>query len=160
MAKDELGAGTDQIFAAMDFISMKAALEEKYRKQTTELLLGILGIVDALQALERHCKELTNLGHEEVPSRSVRVTIRQALQVLSHAGVVPMNPVGHRLDLDRHEVSTVVADSSAEADTVLEEFLSGYLWNGKLLRRAKVVISGEGGTGPAGTAVRREEDKP
>jgi molecular chaperone GrpE (heat shock protein) len=52
-----------------------------------------------------------------------------------------MNAAGGKLDLDLHEVVAVSQTSRAEADSVIEEAAPGYLWNGRLLRRAKVVVS-------------------
>jgi molecular chaperone GrpE (heat shock protein) len=80
-------------------------------------------------------------GHQQIPLRSVNTIFGQALNVLSQVGVEQMKAVGQPLNLEWHEVDAVTPDSSVEEDTVLEEKVRGYLWNGLLLRRAKVVIS-------------------
>ena len=145
MAKDELFGDAGRLLAAMDFTAMTAAQEEKQRKEMTDLLLGFLEVVDSLQSLEAHCRELVESGHPQVPLRSVSVTTRKALQVLGKAGVTPMNDTGSKLDLDRHEVAAISTTSPEDADVVVGESLSGYLWNNRLLRRAKVTVSsGEG----------------
>jgi molecular chaperone GrpE (heat shock protein) len=138
---------TDKMLSVMDFgkmmdvAGMVAAQNEKHRKETADLLLRFLDVIDSLQALGEHCQELVASGYEHVPLRSVNTTLHQALNVLSQVGVEQMNAAGHPLDLAHHEVDAVSPDSSVEADTVLEEKVRGYLWKGALLRRAKVLIS-------------------
>jgi molecular chaperone GrpE (heat shock protein) len=138
------GDDADRMFSAMDFGKMMdvagavAAQNEKHRKETADLLLGFLEVVDSLEALGAHCQELVEGGCEHIP---LNTTLRQALSVLSRAGVEQMNAAGRPLNLAEHEVEAVRTNTSAEEDTVLEEKLRGYLWNGTLLRRAKVVVA-------------------
>jgi molecular chaperone GrpE len=125
----------------MDFAAMTAAQEGKHQKEMMTVLRAFLSVVDSLQALEAHCRGLIASGQKHVPARSVTVTLRQALQALARSGVEPMNAVGTKLNLDFHEVVAVSATSQEESDTVVEEAQSGYLWSGRLLRRAKVIVS-------------------
>ncbi len=137
----------NKMWSAMDFgkmmdaAGMVAEQNEKHRKETADLLLRFLEIVDSLEALGAHCEELVARGYEHIPLRSVNTTLRQALNILSQTGVEQMNAAGRPLNLEQHEVDAVRPDSSVEEDTVLEEKVRGYLWKGTLLRRAKVVIS-------------------
>jgi molecular chaperone GrpE (heat shock protein) len=147
MASKDSGDDTDKMLSAMDFGKMMdvagalAAQNEKHRKETAGLLLGFLEVVDSIEALGAHCQELVEQGYEHVPLRSVNTTYRQALNILSRLGVEQMNAAGRPLNLEEHEVEAVRPNTSAEEDTVLEEKLRGYLWNGTLLRRAKVVVA-------------------
>ncbi len=145
MPNDELDLDAERLLAAMDFAAMTALQQEKQRKEMVELLRGILEVVDSLEALETLCRELTESGQSHVPLRSVSVIVRQALQVLVRSGVAPMNAVGNKLDLDLHEVVAVSETSQWDADMIVEEMMKGYLWNGRLLRRAKVTVSNGGG---------------
>jgi molecular chaperone GrpE (heat shock protein) len=137
----------DQMLSSMDFGKMMDAAErvagqnEKHRKETSDLLIRFLDVVDSLEALGKHCEELVARGCEHIPLRSVNTILGQALNVFSQVGVEQMKAVGQPLNLERQEVDSVISDSSVEEDTVLEEKVRGYLWNGSLLRRAKVVIS-------------------
>jgi molecular chaperone GrpE (heat shock protein) len=125
----------------MDAVGVVAEQKEKHRKETTDFLFSFLEVMDSLEALVIHCEELAAKGYEHVPLRSAKTILRQALGVLSQAGVEQMNATGQPLNLEQHEVEAVRPDSSAEEDTVLEEKVRGYLWKGAILRRAKVVIA-------------------
>ncbi len=144
------GDDTEKMLAGMDFGKMMdvaaavSAEGQKHRKETADLLVRFVEVVDSLEALAAHCEELAARGHQHVPLRSVNTTLRQALSALSRAGVEPMDAAGRPLDLNLHEVEAVRPDSSVEEDVVLEEKVRGYLWRGAVLRRSKVVISREG----------------
>lgn len=147
MASEHSNDDMDKMLSGMDFgkmmdaVGMVAEQNEKHRKETTDLLYSFLEVIDSLEALAIHCEELAAKGHEHVPLRSVKTILRQALGVLSQAGVEQMNAVGQRLNLEQHEVEAVSSNASVEEDTVLEEKVRGYLWRGAILRRAKVVIA-------------------
>lgn len=125
----------------LDFAGMAAEQNEKHRKETTNLLLRFLEVVDSLEALGQHCEELVTAGQSHVPARTVNTIVGQARNVLRQVNVEPMDAVGQPLNLEWHDVHSLTENSSAERDTVLEEKVRGYLWKGSLLRRAKVVIA-------------------
>lgn len=141
MSRDDLFADADRFLAGFDFARMSAAQEEKHRRETEALLLGLIEIADSLRDLERHSGELVARGHEEIPHKSVRLLVRKVLKLLAQAGVRPMNAVGEALDLNRHEVVEMRVGPSAADDVILEEIVDGYLWNDRTLRRARVVVS-------------------
>lgn len=138
---------TDKLLSMVDFgkmmdvAGMVTSQNEKHRKETANLLIKFLEVTDSLEALVKLCEELVADGHKHTPLRSVDTIYRQALNVLSQVGVEQMNAVGQPLNLGQHEVDAVTPDSMVEEDTVLEEKVRGFLWNGSLLRRARVVIS-------------------
>jgi molecular chaperone GrpE len=125
----------------LDFAGMAAEQNEKHRKETTNLLLAFLEIVDSLEAFAQHCEELVSAGQNQVPARTANTIVGQARNVLRQMNVEPMEAVGRPLNLEWHDVHSVSENSAAEPDTVLEEKVRGYLWKGSLLRRAKVVIA-------------------
>jgi molecular chaperone GrpE len=147
MAGEDSNDDMNKMLSGMDFgkmmdaVDMVAVQNEKHRKEMSDLLFSFLEVVDSLEALLIYCEELAAKGHEHVPLRSVKTTLRQTLGVLSQAGVEQMNAIGRPLDLEQHEVQAVSPDPSIEEDTVLEEKVRGYLWKGAILRRAKVVIA-------------------
>lgn len=141
MSKDDLFVSADKLLAAMDFAEVTAAQEEKHRKRVAKLLLDFLGVMDSMLALEAHCQNLHQSGHEHIPLRAVSIIVRQMSGLLSKAGVEPMNAVGDTLNLNMHHVVATRRDSSTVEDTILEETLRGYLWDKAVLRPAKVVIS-------------------
>lgn len=125
----------------MDVSGTLTVQREKHRAEMVNTLTSFLEVVDSLEALVSHCEHLVASGKQDVPLRSANTTLCQAVQVLSHLGVEPMKAVGQLLNLEFHDVDLVIIDPSREEDTIVEEKTRGYLWNGSLLRRAKVVIS-------------------
>lgn len=140
MSEDDLAADTAKLLAGLDFARLSAAREATHRQQTEALLLGMIEIADSLQALERYCGGLVAKGQKEAPQRSTGLILRKLWKLLEQAGVRRMNATGGLLDLACHEVVAVRADPSAADDIVLEEAVDGYLWNGQVLRRARVVV--------------------
>lgn len=137
----------DKLLTGMNFGKMMDVSEsltsqkDKHRAEMASMLTRFLEVVDSIEALVNHCEQLSASGQQHVPYGSANTTLRQALQVLSQLGVEPMQAVGQPLNLAFHDVDQLIVDPSVEEDTVLEEKTRGYLWNGLLLRRAKVVIS-------------------
>lgn len=141
MATDEPFLTTDKMLAGMNFAAMSAEQDRKHRAELESVLRRFLVMVDSLERLEEHCRELDEAGGGEVPVKSVGVIVKQAMRELSGAGVTPMNPVGSFVDLDRHEVVATRPDPDHEEGTVLEEHLRGYLWRERVLRQSKVVVA-------------------
>jgi molecular chaperone GrpE len=128
--------GGSGLLGALDFADMVRAEKERHREQMRRLLLGLLPVLDNLSALEL---------------RSGRAAItEQMVNVLAKVGLEPFDVVGQPLDLSRHDVLSVTPTDSVEPDTILEEDQRGYLWNGQLLRRARVIIAG-----PANRSIER-----
>lgn len=140
MSDKHLIADVDKILEGLDFARLSAARDEGTRREKEALLLRLIEIADSLRALEGHCRDLAEAGHEEVPHRTVKLICRQVMAVLEGEGVRPMEATGRPLDLDLHEVVAVRSRVDVEEDSVLEEIVFGYLWNDQPLRRAKVVI--------------------
>jgi molecular chaperone GrpE len=141
MSENDPLADSQRLLAAMDFGAMLAADNEKKRKETMELLLGLVEVLDSLHDLEAHCREMSANAQMRVPVRSISIIIAKFLQVLEKSGVVPIPAHGSRLDLDLHEVAAFSQAPDVEDGIVIEELLTGYTWNERLLRRAKVLVS-------------------
>ena len=141
MPEDKHGAESAKFIAAMDFASLASVQRDEHRRKMSDLLWGLIGVVDSLQALQRYLQELENVGQAQPQMHSVSGIIRQALRVLETSGVKPIQALGAPLDLESHEVVAIAESSHAQADIVVEETQSGYRWNDRLLRRSKVVVS-------------------
>jgi molecular chaperone GrpE len=60
--------------------------------------------------------------------------------VLESNGVTPFQSKGQQFDPTVHEAMSVVESDEYESNTVYEEARRGYLWNGELLRPARVIV--------------------
>ncbi len=64
----------------------------------------------------------------------------QFAEILKQKGVSPIQVIGQLFDPARHEALLGV-QSDQEPNVVLEEFETGYLRNGRVLRPSKVKVS-------------------
>lgn len=127
-----------------------AAEYDNFRKRTTRErqeahLRGqgdmLKGMIDALDDLGRfaHVDPVTVDAKTIVDG--VEMVEKKLLKTLGGHGMEIINPVGHPFDPALHEaVMTEPAASKEEDHTVARVFQVGYLFNGQLLRPARVVV--------------------
>jgi len=126
-----------------------AADLENYKKQAlrqredavqgvrAQLLGVILGVVDNLERALEH----GSAADPQAVLEGIRMTHRQVLEVLKNMGVEPIEARGKTFDPRFHEAVDVASDPEAPPDTVVEELQRGYLWNGEVLRPARVRVA-------------------
>ena len=73
--------------------------------------------------------------------KSVEGLYYRLTETLEAFGLVAMRTVGHTVDLDLHEVVEMHYAPDRPVDTVISERKRGYLFRGRLLRCAAVVVS-------------------
>jgi molecular chaperone GrpE len=66
---------------------------------------------------------------------------RELLKVLERIGVTRYSTVGERFDPNRHDAAGRVVSVSQPPDTVAAELTPGYMFNGRVLRPAHVVVA-------------------
>jgi molecular chaperone GrpE len=66
---------------------------------------------------------------------------RRLRSLLEAEGVTPFESVGEPFDPTRHEAVATVRDFDGTSGTVVDEAGRGYLWNGVLLRPARVRVA-------------------
>lgn len=137
---DDLASAADRLLASFDFARATEASARAHRIEMERLLLGFVEMVDSLDA----CIELArSSGNGAAFGTTVERIRGRALRVLEEHGVEAVIAIGQPLDLAHSEVVDVRTDETVTHDTVLEEIVRAYLWRGQLLRRARVIISGE-----------------
>ena len=100
-----------------------------------ELLLALLEVADDFDRALAHVG-----GTDDAVAEGLRL-IHQRLQgVLRSNGVTPFESVGRPFDPTVHEATSTVEGGGLEPSTVYAEERRGYLWNGELLRPARVVV--------------------
>lgn len=122
---------------------------QNYRRQTEldrqklikcasqDIVLEILPVLDNFQLAAKHVPEnLTNdnwvIGIKQIE--------KQLETVLENAGLTKINTVGQQFDPAYHEALEHVASDKPENE-IVEEILSGYAFDGNVLRPAKVKVS-------------------
>src|SRR5262245_49630988 len=141
---------------------LRAALREKealcaktlaefdnYRKRTAkdgntearvlirELLLGLIAVQDSFD----RAFQSEALKAEPQVYQGMRSIQRQIHQLLEQRGVMSFDSVGKKFDPSLHEALYTEPSRKYPDATVAHEVEKGYLWEGKVLRPAKVVVA-------------------
>lgn len=114
---------------------VRREISEAGQESRRELLLSLLEVMDDFDRAEEHLEEAGG-GVAE----GLRLIRQRLSNLLESNGVTPFKSVGERFDPEVHEGMSLVACDSCEPGTVYEEYLLGYLWNGRLLRPARVTV--------------------
>ena len=124
---------------------LAAALSQTGRREERkkrEFFLALLKVADAFDRIFRD----TNLADMDEISRNVvgsfRVTSILLEDVLDREDVIPMDELeGRSYDPNSQEVVDVEEQAEGPDGIVLEVKERGYWWRGRVLRRAKVIVS-------------------
>lgn len=102
-----------------------------------DLLLGILTIVDSF---ERALQSEALKGDHPVHA-GVRSIYRQLQQLLEQHEVMSFESQGQRFDPNFHQATDAEASRVYPEGTITQEVQKGYLWEGRVLRPAQVIVS-------------------
>ena len=72
---------------------------------------------------------------------SVAAVQSRMAQLFERYGLRSMDPIGKRVNLDRHEVVEVIHTDSIPDETIVEVRQKGYVFEGRILRDARVVVA-------------------
>jgi molecular chaperone GrpE len=102
-----------------------------------DLLLGLLGVMDSFErALQSEALK------EETPVHvGVRSIYRQLLQLLEQHEVMSYGSLGQRFDPNLHQAAHTEPSTRYPEGIITQEIHKGYLWEGKVLRPAQVIVS-------------------
>ncbi|MBN2282407.1 MAG: nucleotide exchange factor GrpE [Deltaproteobacteria bacterium] len=103
-----------------------------------QLIRDLLPIVDSL---ERALEHASNSGDFEAFKAGLKLIDEQLHGTLEKHGVEKIEAVGADFDPSIHEAVMQVESSEHDANQVVEEFETGYLLNGRLLRPTKVSVA-------------------
>jgi molecular chaperone GrpE len=143
---ERLAAERDQL---QDRLLRLAAETENYKKRSERekadflkrsnerLLRDLLPVLDNL---DRAIAAGGEAGGEAV-LEGLNLTRRELWKVLERHGVEPVEALGKKFDPELHEAMMQQEDPDAEDNTVLQEPQKGYIFHGRLLRPAMVVVS-------------------
>lgn len=110
-------------------------ISEAGQEGRRELLLSLLEVMDDFDRAEEHIDEAGNAVAE-----GLRLIRQRLSNLLESYGVTPFKSVGERFDPEVHEGMSLVDCEGLEPGTICQEYLRGYLWNGRLLRAARVTV--------------------
>jgi len=138
-----------EITLLKDQLLRTAADFENYRKRRDresgqlveeELSRFIRGLLPVIDDFERSLK--TSLqDNPESFRRGIELIVQKLQGILENAGVVPMQCIGEPFDVHQHDAMALIEKPDFPKGVVVDEHEKGYLWNGKVLRHAKVIVS-------------------
>jgi molecular chaperone GrpE len=151
VAADVAGGSADrQVADERDRYLRLAAEYDNFRKRTTKErqeahLRGqgdlLKGMIDALDDLSRFAHVDPATTDAKTIADGVAMVEKKLMKTLAGFGLEVIDPVGEPFDPARHEaVMTEPAATPDEDHLVARVFQQGYLFNGQLLRPARVVV--------------------
>ena len=118
----------------------KRSVREKadtIRYGTENLLRDILPLMDSIDRAMVHA---CNSDDFEAFRKGLDMLRQQLISCLAKHGVEQIEAVGKEFDPNFHEAMMQVEGEQEQHNTVAEEFETGYLLNGRLLRPSKVSV--------------------
>lgn len=112
---------------------------------TENLIKELLGTVDNLERALGHARHQEEGGDTNNLLEGVELTYRSLMHVLEKMGVKVVAAQGELFDPKVHEAIRKVPTDEHTPGTVIEVFQTGYLLKDRLLRPARVAISGQSG---------------
>jgi molecular chaperone GrpE len=127
--------------AQADFINYRRRSEvEKTESVGLGKSLAYMSILPVLDDFGRALAAIPTQSAEEPWVQGMAMIEKKFRQILSREGIIQIKTVGERFDPSLHEA---VLRCRGEEGIVVEELQSGYTFQGKVLRPAKVKVSCE-----------------
>lgn len=123
---------------------VKRTAREKFQLASyggESVVLAILPILDDLQRSIDHARQAKDDGAGALLT-GVEMVQEKFDQALESEGVRRMDTVGQKFDPQLHNAMLRRPSEDHEAGTVIEEYERGYTYRDKVIRHAKVVVSG------------------
>jgi molecular chaperone GrpE len=106
------------------------------RRATEGLVRDLLPVLDNLERGARAAE-----GDTSPLAQGVELTLQEMRKVLERNGLEPVAALGQPFNPELHEAMMQQEDPDQEDGTVLSEYQRGYVFQGRLLRPAMVVVS-------------------
>lgn len=113
---------------------------ESLRRANESFAKDLLPVLDNLARALGHAQDPGNQGPL---AEGVALTNQELLKVLERHGLEKIEALGQSFNPEFHEAMMQQEDPSQDENTVLMELQKGYLFQGRLLRPAMVVVSKE-----------------
>lgn len=153
---EELQRAADQ---ARDQLLRKAAEFENYKRRTDAEMLGIIrnateslvaSLLPVLDDFDRSLRAGREAHESDSFFRGVELIQSKLLKILEARGLSAFPSAGRPFTVEEHDALLQVPRADLTPNTVIEEVERGYRFNDRVLRHAKVVVSGPAGAGDTG----------
>ena len=119
---------------------MARDLEKSRRFALEGVMKDLLQVRDSL---ERGLEVSSEAATVESLREGQQLTLRMLGKVMEDHGLEVIDPVGQPFDPEFHEAMTVIPSAEADENTVLEVLQKGFRLHDRLIRPARVVVSGK-----------------
>jgi molecular chaperone GrpE len=139
--RDELKDRLLRLAAETDNYKKRSEREKsEFLKRANERILkDLLPVMDNLERAMEHAVEES--GAEESMIKGLELTSHELWKVLERHGVERVEALGEPFDPEFHEAMMQQEDPDVDENTVIGVLQKGYLFHGRLLRPAMVIVS-------------------
>lgn len=134
---------------AAEYLAVAQRLQadfENYRKRVAEQLdrerqEGVKSVIEAfLPSLDTFKEAKKGISDESILA-GINMIEDKILEALKNLHCEKIESVGTKFDPNLHNVIALLNNPNEEDDTILEEYQSGWMLNGKVIRYAKVIVN-------------------
>ena len=134
---------------AAEYLAVAQRLQadfENYRKRVAEQLdrerqEGVKSVIEAfLPSLDTFKEAKKGISDESILA-GINMIEDKILEALKNLHCEKIESVGAKFDPNLHNVIALLNNPNEEDDTILEEYQSGWMLNGKVIRYAKVIVN-------------------
>ncbi len=141
----DLVTALSQTMKKLDLLELEKEELIKRQSRPEELERFMKALLPTLDGFDRllSMARATKVENEEVNNwlKAIESIYFRLLRLLENFGLYQLQSVGKKVDLNVHEVVEYRPSDEHPHDTVISERQKGYVFRGKLLRDAKVVVA-------------------
>jgi len=150
----EIASRDAEIQKLRDEVMRRAAEFENFRKQKEReaaqsgkrmlenTVRDLLPLLDDLKRLMEHIPaELQEMAEAKPFVEGVELIRKNFKSLLESKGVKEIEALGKVLDVNFHEAITQIDAPDTEADTIVQEYQTGYTLGDRVIRHAKVIVA-------------------
>lgn len=141
--KDKLkGLQSQFLYLKADFENYRkrAEKEREISKKIGKIII-IEKLLNFVDIFENALNMMENIKNGEKLIDGMKLLYKELIKMLEEENVKPMKVIGEKFDPHLHEVVETIIKEEVEEDTIIEEVVKGYTYNGEVIRPAKVKIS-------------------
>lgn len=121
-----------------DFDNFRRHAIEDIKKAKVD---GQLSVIEAFLPCLDVFKEAKKSITDENMLKGVEMIENKIVSALEVVGVKKLESIGEVYDPYKHDAIAVVSNAQFENDVIIDEYQSGYEFNGKIIREAKVIVN-------------------
>lgn len=111
---------------------------EQRKYEGESVIKGLLTICDDF---ERSFTALEKTPDQTAFIEGIKLISGNLIKLLEQKGVKPIECIGQPFDVNLHDALMHLEKEGVEPDTIIDEVMKGYTFNGKVIRHSKVLVA-------------------